>query len=1071
MRKLALGLFVLAVAFVAFVRFQARGGGKEAPSWKGWQNAPGQGATSVAPLVEARAEAARPAAGGPTAEASLPTRERLERMPLAGILRGFEAGKEARLSWSALLPEFEGLQAPNAIDLERLRAATVATTSDASGRFAFASVPPGALDGGSVVWITQAGRAASSVALDPSAAGWRWPENAAGAARPAVRVVVRRAGEPVAGASVRHTLSFWEAGQSEAEQRQRRVFLREERTGADGSVQLVPGAGVNLVCASAGEERAIPWLGQPEQDPPEDIVLELLPTLAVSGRVWVDDAAELGELRYLVGFFSREDGSDFLWSGTTQGVRSDGSFGPDRWPRAERAQLSVYVSGGGFVPAQVVVPNPPVGEGVSVELETRRGLPFEVAVSTPEGQPLEGAQLEAWHWSEDQWRPLASASTDTAGRAHVFSASGELRVEVRKQGFTTWMLQDDARSIVPQTAAPLRVTLRPAGVVTGWVHAGSDPIERFSILAWNDDRSFCPMLEFEDEEGAFRLEGVPKGVTVRLCAFSDTLPQSRTETFVLAQESLELELELPKPRKARGRVLDSVTREPVPGARIQHLLTGMEGLAGFRGQEMAVQADGRFELDGFFPGRGGFACSAQGYEDLFYSTREDDTDVIDVGLLALNPLAVLEVEVHEAGVGDFSAYRAWNRSNAERTPLPLASDGTLELPSRSGHYQLNVVRPDGDVTCAIGNLLPGEHERVVLDLSGGIELAVQLEPPPARVETWSLCAFTRARDSEHRTQSRWSEERRAFVLRPLCPGDAVLELRDAEGRRLALRALRLSDAPQQSFTLPLGGERRRLRLEDGRGRPWASRPVTVALEDSSGWSAILESDAQGEIELGPLDARRVVLSVRLANESIAYGLALDLEPDPTRTTVVRIDVGPRSLLRLTELGTPVPGLGVYYAYENGPRLLQFGYISDEAGLVRGPFLGPGVYTLYPNHRDYWPTLDTLTPRDSPEPLGIELYSRSTLALELTTLAGQPIAGARLALEHRQLGERADAWLASGAIRCPLGLVTDAAGRLELAGIPRGDYAWSCLTPDGAEAAGTLRLAPRENRVLSIRVGE
>lgn len=1068
MKRIALGLFVLTLVFVAFVRVRSldRERARE-PAWQGWKERP-EAASGATPAELVQADAV-PAPGSSTPdEVPPPARERLEHGPLAGILRGLEPGSEALLTWSALLPEFEGLRTPAALDLERLRAATVATTCEARGRFAFASVPSGALEGDSVVWTTLEGREASAVLLAPSARGWRWPEDAGSVARAAVRVRVLRAGEPVAGANVRHTLSFWETGQSEAEQRQRRVFLRETRTGADGATLVVPGRGENLVAAWAGEERAIPWLGQPEGD----LVLELLPTLAVSGHVRVEGPApEAGELRYLVGFFSAADGSDLQWSGTTQGVRADGSFGPDPWPRLERAQLAVYVRGGEFVPVQVAVPNPPLGEGAVVELATRRGAPFEVLVSTPEGKPLEGAQLDAWHWSAGGWLQLPGDGTAADGRAVVFSAPGELQVQVSKKGFATWMLQEDARSIVPQTAAPLRVILRPAGVVSGWVHAGSAPVERFSILAWNDDRSFCPTLAFEDEEGAFRLEDVPKGVTIHVCAYSDTLPQSPTEAFVLGEEPLELELELPTPRKARGRVIDSVTREPVPSARIQHLLTGMDGLAAFRGQEMGVQVDGRFELDGFFPGRGGFACLAEGYDELYYSTREDDTEVIDVGLLALNPLGVLEVEVHEDGVGDFSAYRAWNRSNTERSPQPLASDGTLVLPSRTGHFQLNVLRPDGEMACAVGSLLPGERERVVLDFSRGIELTVLLEPPPAGIEDWSLHAFTRARDFEHCAKSRWSSERRAFVLRALSPGDAVLELRDGEDALVAQRSLRLTDDARQSFSLPMAGERRRVRLVDGEGRPWASRPVTVALEDASGWSTILESDAQGEIELGPLDARRIVLSAKLANESIAYGIAVDLEPDPARTTVVQIDVGPRSLLRLTELGRAVPGLAVYYTYERGPRLLQFGYISDESGLVRGPFLGPGAYTLCPNHRDFWPTRTTLVRRDSPEPLSIELFSRGTLAIEVTTLSGRPIAGARLALVHNELGESVDDWLAAGALPGPTGLVTDSAGQLVLTGIPRGDYAWTCRTPDGTQSAGAVQLAPRASETLSIRVRE
>ena len=139
--------------------------------------------------------------------------------------------------------------------------------------------------------------------------------------------------------------------------------------------------------------------------------------------------------------------------------------------------------------------------------------------------------------------------------------------------------------------------------------------------------------------------------------------------------------------------------------------------------------------------------------------------------------------------------------------------------------------------------------------------------------------------------------------------------------------------------------------------------------------------------------------------------------------------------------------------------------------MRGPFLGPGVYTLRANHRDFWPTRYLVTSRDSAEPLPLELFSRSQLDVRVTTLAGRTIAGARLELAHAELEQSADAWLAAGSIQAPMGLVTDAEGRLVLRGIPRGTYAWTCTTPDGRSASGEAVVEPRQSLELSIRVQE
>ena len=124
-----------------------------------------------------------------------------------------------------------------------------------------------------------------------------------------------------------------------------------------------------------------------------------------------------------------------------------------------------------IVPARTVLFNPPPGKRIDVELVSRRGLPFEVAVATPEGAPIQGAQLVATHWDGTAWLPLSRETTGEGGRATVYAPMGELLIEVQKPGFTSRTIQESELAIVPQNAPPLRVILRPSGVVSGLVMA------------------------------------------------------------------------------------------------------------------------------------------------------------------------------------------------------------------------------------------------------------------------------------------------------------------------------------------------------------------------------------------------------------------------------------------------------------------------------------------------------------------------------------------------------------------------------------------------------------------------
>ena len=98
--------------------------------------------------------------------------------------------------------------------------------------------------------------------------------------------------------------------------------------------------------------------------------------------------------------------------------------------------------------------------------------------------------------------------------------------------------------------------------------------------------------------------------------------------------------------------------------------------------------------------------------------------------------------------------------------------------------------------------------------------------------------------------------------------------------------------------------------------------------------------------LGPLDAERVVLAAKLANESIAYGLECAFAHDPAETTVVAVDVGPRTQLRLSEEGRPCAGVTVAFGHGLGPEWLDFTYSSDEDGLVRLAQLGREAPDLF-----------------------------------------------------------------------------------------------------------------------------
>lgn len=1047
-------------AILAWLGALDRARERAAPSPEAVRSPEGGGGERPAP------ERGVPAAPAPPGVPELERRP-LALGPLAGVLRD-AAGEPlagAELSWTALLPEYEPHRYLRDMDLERLRARTAWCASDAAGRFAFPALPEGALAHDSVVWVTAPGRAASAVLVPPPRTSWSWTGTLDAPARESCRVRVTRGGAPLPGARVRQLLDAWAPEILPGEKRVRRVFLREAPTDAAGEAAFAPGPLDNALQAFHGAESSILWTGEPARS----VVLEIVPTLRIAGVVLVDAPGfDFADVRYGVAFYSAPDRSDVVHAAASQAVRGDGGFGPDAWPRPDHRRMTVTAYGGDVVTRVEDMLAPAAGAELFVELETSVGFHLFLEVLTSAGERVPSASVTAFHWDGAAWNGLKRVATGEDGTLDLGGLpAGQLLVEVGRRGFTTETI-DDHRAFMPRREeGPLRVVLHAAGVVAGRVVCEGAPVRDFYLVGWTDAHDYEPTARIQDEQGRFRLEDAPLGKTLHLFAYTDELPQSEPTTVVPAAEPAELVLELPRPRKARGRVVDSQTGEPIPTATIEHLTSGMKGLAGFRGALMHVERDGSFELDGFHPGRGGFRVQAEAYESLNFFTREDEVETIDVGLLALNPLAILDVRVRAEGAVDLSSIRAWNRYNDEQTPVPLSPDGTLRLPSRTGVFLLNLLLSDGTVAAQNGIVLPGETVIVEFDLTGGIELAVETSAPVRDAAHWVLQVHWLAGERERRVEGRWQPAREVFVARGPGAGDVVLELRDASGAIRARRSARLSAEPFQTLVLDLSDPERRIRLVDEQGRPWTAAVVQIALDDASGWYAIHEPDSAGEFAIGPLAESRVLLSAKLGSEYIAYGIPVALEP--AGTTEVVIPRGERSWLSLMEEGRPCAGVHVAYGHERAPRSIEFTYISDESGLVRGPLCLRQLYRVRINHSAYWPTLFFVEPRGTSNPVRLELRSRGVIEFSVVDGRGAALAGARLDLVHEELGEDAGEWVREGLIPgVPGELTSDARGRLLLEGIPRGRYAWT-WSVGGASATGVVGLGARGREVVEVRI--
>jgi hypothetical protein len=72
--------------------------------------------------------------------------------------------------------------------------------------------------------------------------------------------------------------------------------------------------------------------------------------------------------------------------------------------------------------------------------------------------------------------------------------------------------------------------------------------------------------------------------------------------------------------------------------------------------------------------------------------------------------------------------------------------------------------------------------------------------------------------------------------------------------------------------------------------------------------------------------------------------------------------------------------------------------------------------------------------------------------------GLPVSGANVLLSSSEFAEDVSRWIQEGLVKTSTGLTTNLNGRIQLTGLPNGQYSWS-VTLAGTTAAGTFSLPP------------
>ncbi len=440
-------------------------------------------------------------------------------------------------------------------------------------------------------------------------------------------------------------------------------------------------------------------------------------------------------------------------------------------------------------------------EGLATPREATRvtvaeGAVDDVEIRLEEGAVLEGRVVGLSPKDYAKVRVMAASSSFQGGSSSGVDRDGAFRLEGLGPG--RWEVRatvaDSGRTaqttveIQPGASALAELRFGDGFTLSGRAHRDGQPLRDAVLNAIGrtvDDTGWART----DDEGRFAVEDLEPGVyRLDLQQWQTGLTHSQE---VELSASREIEIEIPVASVA-GRVVDALTREPIPGVRLGLSAARSDGGSSesfFGGLGATSDLDGRFRIANVTDGAWTLRGSKSGFAAI---TRELDVQggrSVEGLELILDPTDGLILDIRLAGGGAPDQVRLAVLDGAGATLLS-GSYATGE----NGRVRLSSV-PAGSWTVVAGTHGTGAVQQVVSAPGAAVPLLLP-ERCSLRVRVPALAASTSLgqvalRDAQGRpfralgwtgtVQSAWRMGGGELVVEGLPPGRFTVEVRTAEG--------------------------------------------------------------------------------------------------------------------------------------------------------------------------------------------------------------------------------------------------------------------------------------------------
>ena len=1034
--------------------------------------------------------------GGPLAPAVDPTegeREAGRELPSAFRLidgRG-DPVAGAPVSWCA--PPEDGVHA------RRHEAQTVVAHSDEAGRV----LPPGfgqAPEHEALVWITPTGHLARWV--EPGADA-EWTPGTALILEEAPRIAVRvsdRSGEPIEGAEVvQRGLSAHEraelfgalpgsAGTLPDSPDDRALACLERRSVSDeeGRTAAFPARLPTVLWAKAGKRRSAPV--QPAGDG-EVLTLILDETFEAHGTVWSEALMPLARVLGMAELLNGE--RRFLGSSE---VAEDGSWGPLELPLVGNAERFVFrVEGGGFVPLEELREPPSPRALLTVEFRPEQGqdLLVRLVEQTPEGKvPIPhgratvswirvGAGLEsARHvsaWTDEQGNAVVRGTPTTSCRVLI---KGDAQGFVASEMPTSFHCPSET---LPGTVFEL--ALERAGRIRGRCLREGEPVEDFKVIYWNELLFVREVAHFSDrEDGSFEISTAPVGeVTMFATAGADLAQSAPTIAEVTAERDTEVLLEVAEPTTGVGSVLDALTGEPIPDARVDPQFTHGHARMGSRGRTFGVNANGSFEVACFDAGVGWIIVSAPGYAQAGRQGSFRDGRV-DFGVITLSRPQKLRIElVSSEPVPETGLYLGTTANGQRGVPFTrFPPNGILEFEDVApGYHTIWLGWPGGDGELAVDTvrLSPGREWVISLPFEQPEPVIVKIVTEEGRDLPPEAALVLRYRNSIGGTNHVYMgdlcnrlhipDPKRIEVPR-VFSDDVTVEVFHTwdTSRVYASVHERFAPGEPRIIRVPLFGPKLEVRVVDGQGKPVRGARVSAIGPDGLlRANEFLRADSTASFQ--GLSFERVSIFARHDRLGISAPTVVELSSTEDTFVELEFDFDDDLVVRLMDGSKPIAGAPLTLGAPSPPMNLS-SRSTDSDGRAIWERLGHGTYRIKSMPANCWSVAETFEFDGDQKPRILQVRRLANLSIEVLDADGQGVAGMALDLHSADFDTAVSTWVADNRVQSSTGaVVTGEDGTVLLSHLPRGAYLCRVSAPGGSVVHGEVDIAALTTATLHL----